>query len=86
MFEKKERDNQRLRVAAVINLGKKQGYLTYTQIKKILPAIADNEHFNVIISRLEDMNIRVFKQTPNDDELALLSVSEEMIADAKIFS
>jgi RNA polymerase primary sigma factor len=72
-----DQEQQRSQITKVISLGKEQNYLTYAQINDLLPSIVDTEHFDVIISMLEDMNIRVFERRPDGDELALLSNTEE---------
>jgi RNA polymerase primary sigma factor len=76
-----EQDQQR--ITKVISLGKDQNYLTYAQINDLLPNIVDTEHFDVIISMLEGMNIKVFEQPPSDDELALLGNTEEAPEDVE---
>ena len=72
-----DQEQQRSQITEVISLGKNQNYLTYAQINDRLPNIVDTEHFDVIISMLEGMNIKVFEQPPSDDELALLGNTEE---------
>ncbi|MDP1614233.1 MAG: RNA polymerase sigma factor region1.1 domain-containing protein, partial [Methylococcales bacterium] len=73
-----DQEQQSSQITKVISLGKEQGYLTYSQINDLLPNIVDTEHFDVIISMLEGMNIKVFEQPPGDDELALLLNTEEV--------
>ncbi len=73
-----DQEQQSSQITKVISLGKEQGYLTYSQINDLLPNIVDTEHFDVIISMLEGMNIKVFEQPPSDDELALLLNTEEV--------
>ncbi len=75
--------DQRSQITRVISLGKEQNYLTYSQINELLPNIVDTEHFDVIISMLEDMNIKVFELPPSDDELALLGTTEEAPEDVE---
>ena len=72
-----EQEQDRSQITKVISLGRDQNYLTYSQINDLLPNIVDTEHFGVIISMLEGMNIKVFERPPDDDELALLSNTEE---------
>lgn len=71
-------EQQSSQITKVISLGKEQSYLTYSQINDLLPNIVDTEHFDVIISMLEGMNIKVFELPPSDDELALLLNTEEV--------
>lgn len=73
-----DQEQQNSQITKVISLGKEQGYLTYSQINDLLPNIVDTEHFDVIISMLEGMNIKVFEQPPSDDELALILNTEEV--------
>lgn len=73
-----DQEQQSSQITKVISLGKEQGYLTYSQINDLLPNIVDTEHFDVIISMLEGMNIKVFELPPSDDELALLLNTEEV--------
>ena len=78
-----EQEQQRSQITKVISLGKDQNYLTYAQINDLLPNIVDTEHFDVIISMLEGMNIKVFEQPPGDDEMALLGNTEEAPEDVE---
>ncbi|MBL7480277.1 RNA polymerase sigma factor RpoD [Legionella bononiensis] len=73
-----DQEQQSSQITKVISLGKEQGYLTYSQINDQLPNIVDTEHFDVIISMLEGLNIKVFEQPPGDDDLALLLNTEEV--------
>ncbi|MGC1181562.1 RNA polymerase sigma factor RpoD [Legionella sp.] len=73
-----DQEQQSSQITKVISLGKEQCYLTYSQINDLLPNIVDTEHFDVIISMLEGMNIKVFELPPGDDELALLLNTEEV--------
>ncbi len=78
-----EQEQQRSQITKVISLGKDQNYLTYAQINDLLPNIVDTDHFDVIISMLEGMNIKVFEQPPGDDEMALLGNTEEAPEDVE---
>ncbi|KTD23155.1 RNA polymerase sigma factor RpoD [Legionella londiniensis] len=78
-----DQEQQRSQITKVISLGKEQNYLTYAQINDLLPNIVDTEHFDVIISMLEDMNIKVFEHQPSEDELALLGTTEEAPEDVE---
>ncbi len=73
-----DQEQQSSQIAEAIAQGKKNGYLTVSQLTDFLPNIVDTEHFDVIISMLESMNIKVFEQPPGDDELALLLNTEEV--------
>jgi RNA polymerase primary sigma factor len=72
-----DQEQQRSQITKVISLGREQNYLTVAQINDLLPNIVDTEHFDVITSMLESMNIKVFEIPPSDDELALLGNTEE---------
>lgn len=72
-----DQDQQLSLITTVINLGKEQNYLTYSQINDLLPNIVDAEHFDLIINMLEGLNIKVFEHPPSDDELALLGTTED---------
>jgi len=78
-----DQEQQRSQITRVINLGKEQNYLTYSQINDLLPNIVDTDHFDVIINLLEEMNIKVFELPPNHDELALLGTTEEAPEDTE---
>jgi RNA polymerase primary sigma factor len=78
-----DQEQQRSQITKVISLGKEQNYLTYSQINDLLPNIVDTDHFDVIISMLESMNIKVFEQPPSEDELALLGNTEEAPEDVE---
>jgi len=73
-----EQDQQQSQITNVIKLGKEQNYLTHAQINDMLPSLVDTENFDVIINILENMNIKVFEQPPDEDELvSLLANTEE---------
>lgn len=78
-----DQDHQQSQITRVINLGREQSYLTYAQINDLLPNIVDPDHFDVIISMLEGMNIKVFEVPPSADELALLGTTEETPEDVE---
>ena len=73
-----DQEQQRSQITKLISLGKEQSYLTYAQINDLLPNIVDTEHFDVIISMLEGMNIKVFEIPPSEDQLALLGNTEDI--------
>ncbi|MCX7115803.1 MAG: RNA polymerase sigma factor RpoD [Gammaproteobacteria bacterium] len=78
-----DNEEQRSQITRLISLGKDQSYLTYAQINDLLPNIVDTEHFDIIISMLEGMNIKVFELPPSDDELSLLGTTEEIPEDVE---
>lgn len=71
-----ELEQTRSHVKILITLGKKQTFLTYAQINDLLPEIVDTEHFDEIISKLENMGIKVYETMPSDVDL-MLSTSGE---------
>ena len=81
MTSTNDQEQQRSQITKVISLGKEQNYLTYAQINDLLPNIVDTEHFDVIISMLESMNIKVYEFPPSEDELAMLGTTEEIPED-----
>ena len=59
-------------VAQLIELGREQGFLTHADITDMLPdGSTDNDNFEEIIQVLRDMGIKVFENTPDQDELML---------------
>ncbi len=78
-----DQEQQQTQITKAISLGKEQGFLTYAQINDLLPNIVDTEHFDVIISMLESMNIPVYELPPSEDELALYGSTEEAPEDVE---
>ena len=69
MSEKSSPQND---IAQLIQLGREQGYLTYADITDTLPdGSTDEDNFEEIIQVLRDMGIKVFENTPDEDELML---------------
>ena len=67
--EKKSASND---IAQLIQLAKDQGYLTYADITDTLPdGSTDADNFEEIVQVLKDMGIKVFEDTPDEDELML---------------
>jgi RNA polymerase primary sigma factor len=60
----------------LISLGKRQGYLVYSDIYDNLPHITDNEQLDAIITMLEGLHIRVFQDTPSEDQLAMMGIEQ----------
>jgi RNA polymerase primary sigma factor len=64
---------RRLRLKALIKLGKTRGYLTHGEISDHLPdKLVDAETMEVVISMLNDMGVAVY-ETPPDAETLLLN-------------
>lgn len=78
-----DQEQQQIQITKAISLGKEQSYLTYAQINDLLPNIVDTEHFDVIISMLESMNIPVYEQPPSEDDLSLYGSTEEAPEDVE---
>ena len=64
--------NQKLK--ALINLGKQQQYITYTQLNDFLPTGVDEQAFNRVYRVLTDIGISVVETVP-DEEVLLLQQS-----------
>jgi RNA polymerase primary sigma factor len=63
---------RRLRLKALIKLGKTRGYLTHGEISDHLPdKLADAETLEVVHSLLNDMGVAVYEQTPDAETLLL---------------
>ena len=63
---------RRLRLKALIKLGKTRGYLTHGEISDHLPdKLIDAETLEVVISMLNDMGVAVYEQTPDAETLLL---------------
>ena len=59
-------------IAQLIQLGREQGYLTHADITDTLPdGSTDEDNFEEITQVLRDMGIKVFEDTPDQDELML---------------
>ena len=68
-------------IAQLIQLGREQGYLTHADITDTLPdGSTDEDNFEEITQVLRDMGIKVFEDTPDQDEL-MLGEDEEMMQD-----
>jgi len=63
---------RRLRLKALIKLGKTRGYLTHGEISDHLPdKLVDAETLEVVIAMLNDMGVAVYEQTPDAETLLL---------------
>lgn len=66
-------DDRRMRLKALIVLGKERGYLTYAEINDHLPDdVQDSEQIDGIIGMINDMGIQVYEEAP-DAEVLLMS-------------
>ena len=67
-----EKQTQKNDIAQLIELGRDQGYLTHADITDTLPdGSTDADNFEEITQVLRDMGIKVFEDTPDQDELML---------------
>lgn len=75
---------QESRLKQLINLGKRQGYLTYSEVNDHLPSgiAVDSEQVEEIINMLSDINIKVHETAPSADELLLDKESSDEDDDA----
>ncbi len=71
---------RRLKLKALVKLGRTRGYLTHGEISDHLPEkLVDTETLFVVIGMLKDMSISVFEQTPDTD--ALLNAGETVASE-----
>ena len=72
MYLISEKTTPKTDIAQLIQLGRDQGYLTYADITDTLPdGSTDEDNFDEIIKVLKDMGLKVFENTPDEDELML---------------
>ncbi len=72
-----DQEQQRSRLKDLIAKGKEQGYLTYAEVNDHLPPdIADPEQIEDIISRINEIGIKVSEMPPEAEELLLLADNE----------
>ena len=63
---------RKMRLKALIKLGKERGYLTYAEINDHLPDdVVDAESIEAIISTFSDMSIKVFDEAPAAEDLLM---------------
>ncbi len=63
---------RRVRLKALIKLGKTRGFLTHSEINDHLPdKLVDAETLEIVYSLLNDMGIAVYEQTPDAETLLL---------------
>ncbi|MCF6807509.1 RNA polymerase sigma factor RpoD [Thiotrichales bacterium 19S9-12] len=82
-FEENNQEEQMSNIKALSSLAEEQGYLTYADINDNLPEnTTDPEQLEEIIQALNEMGIRVFENTPDEDELLLSDASDDTAAKA----
>ena len=63
---------RRLRLKALIKLGKTRGYLTHGEISDHLPdKLVDAETLEVVVATLNDLGVAVYEQTPDAESLII---------------
>ncbi|MDP3540744.1 MAG: RNA polymerase sigma factor RpoD [Azonexus sp.] len=63
---------RKMRLKALIKLGKERGFLTYAEINDHLPDdVVDAESIEAIISTFSDMSIKVFDEAPAAEDLLM---------------
>lgn len=63
---------RKMRLKALIKLGKERGYLTYAEINDHLPDdVVDAESIEAIISTFSEMSIQVFDEAPAAEDLLM---------------
>ncbi|MDO4449830.1 MAG: RNA polymerase sigma factor RpoD [Moraxella sp.] len=71
-------------LAALIQLGKEQGYLTYAEINDQLPeSVTESDQVEDIIAMLADVGIPIYEVAPDEDDIILTNSGndDEMAAD-----
>ena len=72
VLSEEDLSKRRLRLKALITLGKTRGYLTHGEISDHLPdKLVDAETLDVVHSLLNDMGVAVYEQTPDAETLLL---------------
>ena len=65
-------ETRKMRLKALIKLGKERSYLTYAEINDHLPDdVVDAEQIESIISTFSDMGIKVFDEAPAAEDLLM---------------
>ncbi|CAL4318316.1 RNA polymerase sigma factor RpoD [Buchnera aphidicola (Eriosoma grossulariae)] len=75
--------NPQSQLKILVNHGKEQGYLTYSEVNDHLPEdIVDSDQIEDIIQMINDMGIQVVEEAPDADDLILNESSTETDEDA----
>ncbi len=76
---------RKMRLKALIKLGKERGYLTYAEINDHLPDdVVDAESIEAIISTFSDMNIQVFDEAPAAEDLLMSDTAAAATDDEEV--
>ncbi len=79
-------ETDKFEIKALINKGKNQGYLTWTELNDGLPPeFANPERIEDIIAIFNDMGIEIYEEAPTSEALLLAETSEEKTADEETF-
>ena len=76
---------RKMRLKALIKLGKERGYLTYAEINDHLPDdVVDAESIEAIISTFSDMSIQVFDEAPAAEDLLMSDTAATATDDEEV--
>jgi len=74
--------NPQSKFQLLVNHGKEQGYLTYTEVNDHLPDdIINSDQIEDIIQMINDMGIQVVEEAPDSDDLIILNSSNSSTTD-----
>ena len=76
---------RKMRLKALIKLGKERGYLTYAEINDHLPDdVVDAESIEAIISTFSEMSIQVFDEAPAAEDLLMSDAAATATDDEEV--
>ena len=76
---------RKMRLKALIKLGKERGYLTYAEINDHLPDdVVDAESIEAIISTFSEMSIQVFDEAPAAEDLLMSDTAAAATDDEEV--
>jgi RNA polymerase primary sigma factor len=76
---------RKMRLKALIKLGKERGYLTYAEINDHLPDdVVDAESIEAIISTFSEMSIQVFDEAPAAEDLLMSDTAASATDDEEV--
>jgi RNA polymerase primary sigma factor len=76
---------RKMRLKALIKLGKERGYLTYAEINDHLPDdVVDAESIEAIISTFSEMSIQVFDEAPAAEDLLMSDTAASAADDEEV--
>jgi len=76
---------RKMRLKALIKLGKERGYLTYAEINDHLPDdVVDAESIEAIISTFSEMSIQVFDEAPAAEDLLMTDAAAAATDDEEV--